>query len=142
MGGCESISGPVPHPSLELTLVGSPVANPDPFDRPSPIVVRAYLLANTDSFAIADFVTLFESESAVLGSSMLHRREVILTPGSVQVIRIALKSDVQALGLVAGYRAFDLATWRVVFPLDGQVATRLRADVNRAGIQLHSLNRD
>jgi type VI secretion system VasD/TssJ family lipoprotein len=73
---------------------------------------------------------------------MLQRREIILTPGSVQVIRLALKPEVQALGLLVGYRAFDLAAWRVVFPLDGRVATRLRADVNRAGVQLHPLNRD
>jgi predicted component of type VI protein secretion system len=58
----------------------------------------------------------------------------------VQVMRIALKSDVQALGLIAGYRSFEMAAWRVAFPLDGQAPTRLRADVNRAGVQLHPLN--
>ena len=135
LGGCETTSSvfglAVPHPFLELTLVASPLANPDPFERPSPVVVRTYLLANTDSFAVADFLTLFEADAAALGASMLQRREIILTPGSVQ-----------ALGLLVGYRAFDLAAWRVVFPLDGRVATRLRADVNRAGVQLHPLNRD
>ena len=146
LGGCETTSSvfglAVPHPFLELTLVASPLANPDPFERPSPVVVRTYLLANTDSFAVADFLTLFEADAAALGASMLQRREIILTPGSVQVIRLALKPEVQALGLLVGYRAFDLAAWRLVFPLDGRVATRLRADVNRAGVQLHPLNRD
>lgn len=150
LGGCDTIAGffgrnavPVPiGPVLDLTLTASPLLNPDPFDRPSPAVVRLYLLANADAFSAAGFAALFEADTATLGPALLARREVILTPGSVQAITMDLRPDVQVIGLTVGYRAFERSAWRATFPLNGQRSTRMRVDVNSSAIQIRPFTAD
>lgn len=146
LGGCDTIAGflgrnavPIPvGPVVDVALTASPLLNPDLFERPSPAVVRAYLLTNADAFGAAQFAALFEADTATLGPAMVARREVILTPGGVQMFTMELRPDVQALGVIVGYRSFERATWRATFPLNGHRSTRLRVDVNSSAVQIRS----
>src|SRR5690606_22086490 len=67
--GC---AGGAPTPAVvELEVQPAADLNPDPNGRPSPVVMRLYHLASSTAFGSADFLQLYENESASLGPDLL-----------------------------------------------------------------------
>ncbi len=108
----------VPARALEISVRADPALNPDPRDRPSPVVVRVYELKGEQSFAAADFFSLFEKDQATLGADMASRDELQLRPGqAVSLPPRELKPDVRAVGVFVAYRDVERSRWRAVHVL-------------------------
>ncbi len=121
---------------LKLTLIASPLVNPDLDGRPSPVVVRVYQLASPEAFQQADFMGLYEKDEKTLGKSLLGRAELILEPGGVKAIASPLNPAAAFIGIVVGYREFETAKWRALFPLQGRKHAALRASLLRLSADL------
>lgn len=91
--------------------------NPDIQGRPSPVVVRLYLLRAGINFGAADFFSLYERDAAVLGADLLAREEMQLRPGATVSIARKFPSDARFLGVVAAFRDIERSSWRALSSL-------------------------
>jgi type VI secretion system protein VasD len=103
---------PPPATMVDLTLTAKPEVNPDESGRPSPVVVRIYQLAAGGAFEGADFFQLYRSDATTLRQDLLHRDEVVLSPGETRTLRFEPKPATQAVGVMALFRRIDQAAWR------------------------------
>jgi type VI secretion system protein VasD len=117
---------PVIEPPAPVTvtvdLAATADVNPDPNGRASPITVRVHQLADATAFGKADFFALWQQDAATLGAAALGRHEVPLTPGASGGVTFRLNPAMQSVGVVAAYRDFRKATWRVNVPVPAQPA--------------------
>jgi type VI secretion system protein VasD len=120
--------------NVAVELTAAPDVNPDPNGRASPITVRVLQLADATEFGKADFFALWQNDTATLGSASLGRHEVPLVPGGTSSLSFKLPPTMQSVGIVAAYRDFRKATWRVNVPVPAQPAPgstiRLAVGVN------------
>jgi type VI secretion system protein VasD len=105
---------PKEKPPLKLSLEIEATAdvNLGPGGKPLPVVVRVYELKGQGTFMTADFYSLFDNESAVLGPDLIAREELTLRPGQRQEIKRPLAPDMAYIGVVAAYRDIDRSRWR------------------------------
>jgi type VI secretion system protein VasD len=104
----------VPPRELQLTIKGGSQLNPDYLSRPSPVVVRVYLLKAEIAFGAADFFSLFERDGATLGADLLAREEVQLRPGRAVTISRGFPPEARYLGVVVAFRNVEKSTWRAL----------------------------
>lgn len=102
----------VPPRELQLAVQGGALLNPDFTNRPSPVVVRIYLLRAEITFGAADFFSLFERDAATLGPDLLAREEVQLRPGRIVSIQREFPPEARFIGVVVAFRDLEKSTWR------------------------------
>ena len=107
----------VPGRELQLAVRAGNLLNPDFQGRPSPVVVRFYLLRAEITFGAADFFSLFERDAATLGADLVAREEVQLRPGRNVSITRDFPADARFLGVVAAFRDIEKSGWRALSSL-------------------------
>lgn len=115
-----------PPLKLILEIAASGDLNPGPGGQPLPVVLRLYQLKQQGTFMGADFYSLFDKESSVLGPDLVSREEVTLRPSQVLQIQRTLDPAVTAVGVLAAYQAIDRSRWRAVIGLKPGVDNTLR----------------
>ena len=125
--------GPTP---VEVTIVGGPELNPNAQDRPSPVVLRIFDLAETKTFEAADYDALFEHPSDALKREVLAKDEFMLRPGDIEQRNRSLPAAVRALGVAAAFRDLEHATWRLTVPVKRGQRNFLLIDLDRSTIRL------
>jgi type VI secretion system protein VasD len=110
--GCASGPKPAIPSELSISVVASARSNPDLRGRPSPVVVRVYELKTIASFNAADFFSLNDKDQATLGGDLLHREEVVVSPGEIKQLQRKASTDARALGVVVAYRDLEKSVWR------------------------------
>ena len=114
MAACKS-NPPKPNNS-KLTLQVAADANPDPNNRPSPVVVRVYQLKGSDKFTSADYFELSDDAAKALGPDLIKSEEHQLKPGENITVALSVAGDAKFVGVVAAFRNFRESQWRVVVP--------------------------
>ncbi|MET3516263.1 type VI secretion system protein VasD [Pseudacidovorax sp. 1753] len=99
---------------LEIRVSAAEDVNPDEKGRAAPIMVRLYELKGDAVFLAADYFSLQNSDKAVLADDLLVRDEMVLKPGETRVLRRRSHPDVNAIGVVAGYKDLVNSDWRAV----------------------------
>jgi type VI secretion system protein VasD len=122
--------------AVSLDLVAAADANPDARGRASPLRVRVYGLKTPGAFNEADFFSLFDKESATLGTDLVQREEVLLRPGESKQLSLKLSPDVKVIGVIAAYRDLDRAHWRELNPLKVSQSNKLEARFGARQIQV------
>jgi len=102
---------------LDITIHAAENVNPNDHGQAAPILVRIYELKSDETFKRADFLTLQNTDKAILGADMLVKDEFILRPGDSKSIRRKSYADTTAIGVLAGYRDLPNSTWREVYKL-------------------------
>jgi type VI secretion system protein VasD len=105
---------PGPPPELRISVSAAANANRGPGGQGLPIVVRLYELKARGAFDGADFYSLYDRESATLGGELIGREEATLAPGKERLFVRNLNPEARYLGVLAGFRDIDRATWRAV----------------------------
>lgn len=116
---------PPPPAVLELSLNAGRDQNPGPDGQPSPVAVRLYQLKASAAFERADWYALTERERMTLGEDAVSVEEFVLLPGETTNMTRPLKSGVQFIGVAAGLRDIDHASWRSVQPVAASGANKL-----------------
>ena len=128
---------PAPKPEpIRLTLQASDDVNPDAANRPSPVVVRLYLLKADALFMAGDFFALYDDEKSALKDDLIAKStEFTLRPGeSTAVPEFVPSPETRFLGVIAAYRDYRNAQWRRVAPLP--LAKGVTIAVRRGQIEL------
>jgi type VI secretion system protein VasD len=99
---------------LGIAVTAGQDLNPDDVGRPSPVIVRLYLLRAHAAFANAGFRDLFERDVATLGQDLVDRQVIQLRPAGSEWIRRELPAHARYLGVMAAFRQIEQSAWRVV----------------------------
>lgn len=135
ISGCARDTTPPPT-TASIDLLASSDVNPDRNDRPSPILVRVYELRSAGVFQGADFFTLLEQDSAVLGGDQISRWEYQLEPGQREQLSFTAQPGTGYIGIVAAYRDIEHAHWRGVQALEVHQANNLDVRVGRSEVSI------
>jgi len=91
--------------------------NPDYQGRPSPVKIIIFQLVSADAFNSADFFSLFDPESGVLGGDELARTEIMLQPGETREWEPEFDPETQFVGVIGAFRDIENAQWRASMAL-------------------------
>lgn len=134
---------PVPEPvpvetTLDVYLAASKDANSSAGQSARPIAVWFYSLKTTGRFSSADFYSLYDRDSEVLGGDLLSKEEVIVEPGGGQRLSFPVTPDAAYLGVVAAFRDIDRAQWRDLVPIKPNHANRVSLTIESNAIRVAS----
>lgn len=117
--GCGSKKAPEREPvELDLLISAEKDVNPNAKGRPSPLAVRIFALHGTGLFEESDYFSLQTDAKATLGDELLAvEASFVIRPGGRRELRKELTPGASALGIIAGYRNMDEATWQVLHPV-------------------------
>lgn len=121
---------------VKTLLEANDKVNPDAHGRPSPVVVRVYMLKTPTAFHGNDFFSVFEKDQATLGTELLDREEFQMMPGDKRIFRKDLASEARFIGVVAGFRDLERSQWRASVEVRPKKTNylRIRLDTNRVSI--------
>ncbi|MGF1625427.1 MAG: type VI secretion system lipoprotein TssJ [Alphaproteobacteria bacterium] len=120
LAGCAD-DPPAGPPPIEVTasVEASPFLNPDRTNRPSPVVVVVYGLADDAKFQNAGFFELYEQEQATLGDAIKSRQEFIIAPGDIKDLDLEIDPAATFLAVLGAFRDIDNARFSAITPLPG-----------------------
>ena len=130
---------PPPPPvvtNLQMSVVAALDTNPDARKRASPVVVRFYALKSTAAFDSADFFSLFDKDSAALGTDLVQKEEFLMTPGQQKVLTLKFEPEVKAVAVMAAFRDLENARWRAVQVLNIGKSIEITAKLSGSQILL------
>ena len=135
--GLAACASPPPPPvisEIQLSVLAGTDVNPDARKRASPVTIRIYALKSTAPFESADFFSLYEKDTATLGTELVQREEFLLRPGEEKVLPLKFGPEVKAIGVMVAFRDLERARWREVHVIDIGKAVELK--VRLQGIQI------
>lgn len=109
--------GPPKREALDMQVMATADVNPDMQGRPSPVILHIMELNSTEQFNRLDYMGLTQPSGAALGAELLGKNRLVLQPGESKELPMELNPMTTAIGLVAGYRDIDNASWRKVIPI-------------------------
>jgi type VI secretion system protein VasD len=112
LGGCGGGDKGPPTTGLRFIVSADDLINPNAESQPSPVVLRVYELKSLTAFEAATFFQLLDNDTAVLGPDMVAKREIEIKPGERQGFDRNTPVDTHFIGVVAGFRDIDSASWR------------------------------
>jgi type VI secretion system protein VasD len=95
---------------LEFETAGD--INPNIAGRASPLVVRIYHLTSYSVFRDADFNSLFEKDSEVLGSDLVDKKEIYLKPNEKRTVYFEASEAIHTVGVMAAFRYYHQGQWK------------------------------
>ena len=88
--------------------------NPNVRNKASPVEIRIYWLSDNKKFEAANYLTLIQSDTQVLGKDMLHKEVMIVRPGQTLPYRVDINKDTVYLAAIAAFRDTRTAQWKAV----------------------------
>lgn len=114
LAGCFGRKPPAPT-ALAVTVVGEADLN----GGGNAAVMRIYQLAGDANFRRAPVQSFWQNDEAALADELLTgKREVLLFPGTTEVVEVVLDDRVQFVGFAADLRDPDPDHWRAIYPVD------------------------
>lgn len=132
LSGCGS-SAPDPT-TVAMTISATGSINPNSSSEPSPVVLRIYQLKSDSAFKAAEFSELFYSDRKVLGGDLLGQKEYNVKPGDKLTYDDTVSPETRYMGVVAGFRDIDNATWRIVEAVTAEDENELILNVDTLSI--------
>ena len=126
---------------VRLSIDARADINPDHSNEPAPVVLRFYELTAEQAFADADFVRLYERDSAVLGDTLVRRRQLPgVVPGEIRDHELVLEANTRYVGIMAEFYQYQRAAYKVVIPVTARNVFRDVIKLQISGNQLSVLN--
>jgi len=112
--GCGAKEPPPKEPILlKISVTADEDINPSPRDRPSPLAVRVFELTDSGLFEESNYIELDANPKVVLEDTLLSAGDkVVVQPGKSVIIEREAHPETRVVGVTAGYRDIDIATWQ------------------------------
>lgn len=137
LAACSKAALAPPKPTLVgVSLTAAARVNVDARGRPTPVVVRTYVLKNASAFEAADFFSLYERDQQVLGDALIAREEVVLKPGEARTLELREAEGGKVVAVLAAFREVDRAAWRASAPIAANRTNRVQVSLqdNRVAV--------
>lgn len=128
---------PIPEPTrvvLEFETAGD--INPNIAGRASPLVVRIYQLKSYSAWKDADFISLFEKDSDVLGGDLVNKQEIYLKPDEKRTIYFEASDAVRTVGILAAFRYYDTGRWKAAASIQRNKTNVFNVNIRGTTVQL------
>ncbi len=126
---------------VKLIVSASHDINPDSAGVPAPVVLRLYELTTDQAFESADFIRLYEQDSAALGDSLIRRRQLSgVVPGEQVEQQLVLDASTRYIGLLAEFYQYESAAYKVIVPITARNVFKDVIKVQLSGNQLSVIN--
>jgi len=132
-GGAPALAPAPAARTIEVSLAATGDLNPDATGRPSPVVVRIFVLKDAGGFLSASFEQLTTNPVEPLGESLLSQARQIIRPGEAGVLQLKIDPAATHLGVMAEYRDSIGSQWRAVMAAPER---RLLDIVSRQSLQI------
>jgi len=131
------VAGCLGNPTrIAANIAAAEDLNPDHRGRASPLVVRIYELKSDLAFNNASFFALYDDDEAELGADLVGKEEIELRPGEDTVYTRKLGEDTRFVGILAGYRDIDNASWRAITEVRKGRTTEVKLDFARLKVSV------
>ncbi|WP_269899907.1 type VI secretion system lipoprotein TssJ [Paenalcaligenes faecalis] len=124
LSGCAATENKLAIP-YAVQLAGSAEQNPTAQGQAAPVQIMVYQLRAKDRFEAADYFSLQQQASTVLGDQLLAQDAVVIAPEETQLLASSGHVDARYLGIVAGYRDLNQSQWRLTVPLPAAKSTNI-----------------
>lgn len=122
---------------LKLTFEVDADINPDEAKKPSPLYLRMYELKSTKMFNKADFISLYERDSEILGADLISNQKLKpLKPGEKRDDYFVLDPKTAYVALYAEFLQYKDSTYRVVIPVVPNNVVSTKATIRISGNKL------
>ncbi|HEY9052470.1 MAG TPA: type VI secretion system lipoprotein TssJ [Gammaproteobacteria bacterium] len=122
---------------LKLSFEVDADINPDERKKPSPLYLRMYELKSTKMFNKADFISLYERDSEVLGADLISVQKLKpLKPGESRDDSFVLDSKTTYIALYAEFLQYKDSVYRVIIPVVPNNVVSTTATVRISGNKL------
>ncbi|CAH0990149.1 hypothetical protein SIN8267_00234 [Sinobacterium norvegicum] len=121
--------------SAILNISASNEVNPDQDNRPSPIIVRVYQLADNRQFSREEFISLYQHAEQNLGKDLIDTtllKEFI--PGESREETLELTADVNYIGILAEYSQYQKADTMLILPIIPHKKNSLHITLNEFAV--------
>ena len=119
---------------LKISFVADADINPDDNKKPSPLYIRMYELKSTKMFNKADFISLYERDSEIIGADLIGVQKLKpLKPGDVRDDFLVLDDKTTYVALYAEFLQYKDAVYRVVIPVTSNNVIASSARVRISG---------
>ncbi len=126
---------------VKLTVSASHDINPDSAGDPAPVMLRFYELTTDQAFEGADFIRLYEQDSATLGDTLIRRTQLPgVVPGEQIEHQLVLDASTRYVGLLAEFYQYEDAAYKVVLPITARNVFKDVIKVQLSGNQLSVIN--
>lgn len=122
-------AAPPQKEQLSMNIQAATDVNPDLQGRPSPIIVHIMELKSVEQFNGLDYMSLSDPSGGPLGADLVSRNQIVLSPGASRQMPMELDAATTAIGLVAGYRDMDNATWKQAVPITQGTTTAITVNL-------------
>jgi type VI secretion system protein VasD len=144
------VAAPPPPVPLRVSVHVAADANPDIAGRPSPVVVRVYMLRSNDAFKGQDLEPLYFRDKEVLAADLVSREEWTLHPGETHDATWMVPPDVHAVGMMAALREYRGLPWKLEVPIPPppapkaakappSAASPFTIEIDRTGVHAHDV---
>lgn len=101
-----------------ISIVATDEANINSLGEPAPLKVNIFNLRSESEFMNADFFTLHNKPSEILGSKLLSSDQVFISPNSKTTdISGEIIGEYSYVGISGEFQNFNNKTWRVIVPI-------------------------
>lgn len=119
---------------LKITFVADADINPDEKKKPSPLYIRMYELKSTKMFNKADFISLYERDSEIIGADLIAVQKLKpLKPGETRDDFLVLDNKTVYVALYAEFLQYKDAVYRVVIPVTANNVITSSATIRISG---------
>ena len=119
---------------LKITFVADADINPDEKKKPSPLYIRMYELKSTKMFNKADFISLYERDSEIIGADLIAVQKLKpLKPGETRDDFLVLDNKTVYVALYAEFLQYKDAVYRVVIPVTATNVVTSAATIRISG---------
>ncbi len=90
-----------------------------------PVRLRIYQLADLNQFKGATFRELWKMDKQILGDSFVSMKEITVTPGLKNKLKISRQDKTNYIGIIAIFRHPELGKWRAYTKVSSQASSLL-----------------
>lgn len=134
LAGCGS-STPDPT-TVAMTIMATGSINPNSVSEPSPVVLRIYQLKSDSAFNAVEFAEIFYNDRKALGADLLGQKEFNVKPGDKLTYDDTVSPETRYIGIVAGFRDIENATWRTITAATQEDENALIVNVDSLSVAL------
>ncbi len=139
LASCAPPPPPPPPPTVvNISMTAAANSNAGVDGQGAPVTLRVYQLGSAAGFGNAEFFPLYNTDAATLGTDLIKRDDTILAPKQTVAKTLTLKDDVKSIGIFAGLRAFQTATWRASADIPPHQTTDLTITVDPTGVKMQA----
>lgn len=118
-GGKVVVAPPPPAPKpLTLQVTAGDDVNPDRDGRPSPVVLRVFVLADAVAFDKASLEQLSDDARTVLAGTLLGENRLLVRPGEQRSLTLEVPPAANYLVAMAEFADALGSTWRAKLSID------------------------